>query len=206
MMDAMIRIARGEPDPSLLQSCRLAGWGAERYGRKEIIAAFQTAPDDLTDGHALVSGNHAVLISADAALFADTYGANIARLWRVGAGSARPRTPALAVPFDPDLSQLRTSVFFAPADHPDLSTDHHARLRNQLDALSTGARSGGRLFVLRAFSAGADLATLLAVYRHAQGGCPPRISYEILALIDGNFRRVTDSIDGAEAEPDRSGF
>ena len=165
----------------LLESARLAGLEGEAFGQEAIVAAFARARLDVcVDTDCLQTEGYLAVFDGTRAVLADLYAERLARLWCVGMPAvARTAPPPIAVPFDPDLAQMRGSVLFSRTDHPDLAEDHAihvaAVVGAQLAALDTRSRdteSGApqaapafrkRAFVRRAFSVGERTAVLCAV-------------------------------------------
>ena len=169
---ALRQLARGEhPKDALLHTARLEALGREHYGEEAILAGFRAAPLSFSDSATLIeSADYCVLVGGEAAIFAELAGGHIARLWRLGGGEPGAAERAISVAFDPDLSQTRGAVLFAPADHPALAGDAGERVlqaaRNaaeQADPALPALRT--RVFVVRAYGSAAQGAALFAVYR-----------------------------------------
>ncbi len=170
--EALRLLARGEhPGEVLLHTARLEALGSEHYGEEAILAQFRAAPLILSESAILLEApGFCALVDGPAALFAELAGTNIARLWRLGAGTPVPAERAVAVAFDPDLSQARGAVLFSPGDHPALAHDAAERVlqaarhaAQQIDLAQPALRT--RVFVIRAFGSAAHGAALFAVYR-----------------------------------------
>lgn len=173
-METVRRISSGERPGrgALPQSCRLEAFGAEAYGEEAIVACFGRAPLIIDSGADLVrSANHfAVFVGSEVALLGDLCGEAVTRMWRLGPGDPLADEPAIAVAFDPDLTQARGDIHFAAEGFRDLAPTaaaHVAAIGRDLelcaDAKPRPFRT--RTFVVRAFSAGADGAALFAVHR-----------------------------------------
>ena len=169
---ALRRLARGErPGDALLHTARLEALGSEHYGEEAILVSFRAAPLALTESATLLeTPGFCALVDGQAALFAELADDNIVRLWRLSDGTPTAAERAVAVAFDPDLSQSRGTVLFSPGDHPALASDAAERVlqaaRNaaeQRDAALPALRT--RVFVVRAFGSATQGAALFAVYR-----------------------------------------
>jgi hypothetical protein len=165
-------VARGERPPAsgLLESCRFDWGGSETIGEEAILEAMAAQPlAGLAEARLIESPTGAALIGAGDALFADVYDGRIGRLWRVGMASGLVREPAVDVPFDPDLMQLRGDINFHAGDHTGLDTaqaDRVVAAAHELLALArTPPMHRARLFVTRVVADGGDLAVLAAVHR-----------------------------------------
>ena len=114
------------PDSGLLESARLSGLGAEVFGQEAIVAEFARVGRLLSDGAEYLQSEGGLLaLDGTRAIVADLYFQRLARLWWVGMPAIAATAPhSIAVPFDPDLAQVRGSVLFSPADHPDLTLLH----------------------------------------------------------------------------------
>jgi len=120
--EILAALMRGERVKGVLPTCRLEGFGTEAYGEEAIVAAFRCQPHSLGhDATVLRAIGHLAMFDGDIAIFADLHGDQIARLWRLGPGTAQPREPEVGVPFDPDLAQVRGDLFFRHEDHPALA-------------------------------------------------------------------------------------
>ena len=173
-LTALRKIAAGErPHGELLPPCRLEAFGVEVYGEEAIVQNFRRAPFEISASAEIIAAEgHIALFEAEHALFADLYGEDIARIWRLGPGVPAISERAIGVPFDPDLWQSRREVALRREDHPALSEDGAAAVEAIGRDLARKWQSGGgpgdyrvRPFLLRAFSAGARGAALFAVYR-----------------------------------------
>lgn len=188
--DTLIALAAGaRPDgDTLLGACRCEWQSEEIYGEEAIVEMFRIAPMAL-DGATVVETPMGLALFADrTALIADLYDGHIGRLWRLSTGDPAIREPAVSVAFDPDLSQSRLDVHFAPADHPELPPAFHERV---VDAGRRWVRSGGiggngpahrvRAFTLRAFADGDRAAVLFAVHRLG-GGAVREAAFDYVAM------------------------
>ena len=171
---ALRRIAAGErPHGELLPPCRLEAFGLVGYGEEAIVQSFRSAPLEISSSAEVVlAEGHIAVFDGEHALFADLYGEDIARIWRLGPGQPTMGEPAIGVPFDPDLWQSRRDVALRREDHPALSEDGAAAAEAIGRDLARKWQSGGdpcdyrvRPFLLRAFSAGERGAALFAIYR-----------------------------------------
>lgn len=164
---ALRQLARGEhPGEALLHTARLEALGAEYYGEEAILASFRADPLDLGAGAVLLEApGFCVVIDGQTALFAELTGDNIARLWRLGSGAPGAAEAAVAVAFDPDLSQSHGAVMFAPCDHPALAGDAAERVVAAATALTCDPALRTRVFVIRASGDSKQGAALYAVYR-----------------------------------------
>lgn len=172
------RIAAGHrPTGEILPSCRMEAGGAEIYSEEAIVEAFRAAPLLLGDeARALETDRHLAVFAGDTVLFADVYGANIARLWRLGPGEPFTQEPSIGVPFDPDLMQARGDLAIRGEDHPQLSAagaDGLAKVGRQLSRDWTPDQGPApyrvRAFLIRAFSKDDASAGLFALYRMGGG-------------------------------------
>jgi len=175
-MKTLRRVARGErPAHGLLHTARLSALGTEFYGEEAIVACFRGAPMALPDAAVSIEApGHVLLADGAQAIFADLAEGGIARLWRLGEGAPTVPERAVAVAFDPDLSQARGDVLMAASDHPALAADAVDRVVAAGQALVADARPGPtlrvRAFVVRAFGTAGEGAALFAVYRIAGPG------------------------------------
>lgn len=177
---ALTKIAAGErPDGELLPPCRLEAFGIEVYGEEAIVHSFRSAPLEISSSADVVlADGHIAIFDGEHALFADLYGEDIARIWRLGPGQPGLGEPAIGVPFDPDLWQARRDVALRREDHPALSANGAVAVevigRNLASNWQSGNGSGNyrvRPFLLRAFNATSTIsggergAALFAIYR-----------------------------------------
>ena len=171
---ALTRIAAGErPTGELLPPCRLDAFGVEVYGEEAIVHSFRSAPLAVSAyAEVVLAEGHIAVFDGEHALFADLYGEDIARIWRLGAGKPAISEPMIGVPFDPDLWQSRGDVAFRREDHPQLSEDGAIAVEAIGRELARKWQSGEGLsdyrvrpFTLRAFSDSERGAALFAVYR-----------------------------------------
>jgi hypothetical protein len=169
--------AGNRPHGEILPPCRMEAHGVEFHGEEAIVEAFRNAPLTLGgDAVSLETDRHVAIIGDEAALIADVYGSNIARLWRLGPGEPLSAEPALAVPFDADLMQSRGDSVFRLEDHPQLSLSGSAaleeagrRLARDWSPAEGQAPYRVRAFLIRAFSSGPASVGLFAVYRMSGG-------------------------------------
>ncbi|MES2898235.1 MAG: hypothetical protein V4723_00835 [Pseudomonadota bacterium] len=168
------KVAAGQrPDGELLPPCRLEAFGVESYGEEAIVQSFRSAPLAISSSAQVIAAEgHLALFDGEHALFADLYGEDIARIWRLGPGQPAVAEPAIGVPFDPDLWQARRDVAMRAEDHPALSVAGAGAVEEIGKDLARKWESGEgagdyrvRPFVLRAFSDGERGAALFAVYR-----------------------------------------
>ncbi len=173
-LKALRKIAAGQrPDGELLPPCRLEAFGVECYGEEAIVQSFRSAPLDVpTSAQVIAAEGHIAIFDGEHALFADLYGEDIARIWRLGPGQPAVAEPAIGVPFDPDLWQSRRDVALRAEDHPALSqagagaVDEIGRDLSRKWEPGSGAGSYRvRPFLLRAFSDGERGAALFAIYQ-----------------------------------------
>jgi hypothetical protein len=150
--------------------------GATFYSEEAIVEAFRNEPFSLEGAVTVESDRHAAIFVGNAAVVADVYGSNIARIWRLGMGEPGPPEPSLGVPFDPDLMQARGDLAFRIKDHPQLSKAGAAGLEKVGRALARDWSSDEgpapyrvRSFLVRAFSAQSTTVGLFAVYRMSGG-------------------------------------
>ncbi len=175
---ALSRIAAGErPHGELLPPCRLEAFGVEVYGEEAIVQSFRNAPLVISpSAEVVLAEGHIAVFDGEHAIFADLYGDDIARIWRLGVGQPAVGEPAIGVPFDPDLWQSRRDVAMRREDHPALSDEGAVaveaigrELARKWDSDSGPGDYRVRPFLLRAFSAGDSAgdrgAALFSVYR-----------------------------------------
>lgn len=199
LLPHLTALARGErpADDRLLGNCRMEWGGGEAYGEEAILESFRASP--------FAPGAHATLVETPmaaawigetSALIADLYDGRIGRLWRLGEGAAPEPEPAVAVAFDPDLQQARGELLWRAEDHPELARDMAAEVATAAAALARDTRTPmhrARVFVLRAFSAGATSAVLFAVHRLTGGAVRTSGFGHAVALIEtGGHRLVID--------------
>ena len=172
--DALRILARGNrPTDALLPPCRLEGLGTKAYGEEAVINHFRQMPiDGLEAAEQVVSRGHVALFAGDASLIADVHNERILRIWRLGSGEPGFAEPAIGVPFDTDLFQLRRDVALRSEDHPELDPDAFDPLQKIGYDLAHGWTHIDHLpswrtrpFLLRAFSEGKTGAGLFAVHR-----------------------------------------
>jgi hypothetical protein len=151
--------------------------GATFYSEEAIVEAFRHAPLPVGAGAVTVeSDRHAAIFDGDAAIIADVYGLNVARIWRLGPGEPLPSEPSLGVPFDPDLMQARGDLAFRLEDHPQLAAEGVSGLEQVGRALAREWSPGQgpapyrvRSFLIRAFSAPSATVGLFALYQMSGG-------------------------------------
>ena len=191
-------LASGErPSGGLLPpACTEAG-GGTAYGEEAIVAHFRAAPWAVGQAAAVVeAAGHLAIFDEDAALIADLHPGGVGRMWRLAGDGAVDAEPAIGVPFDPDIRQVRGDVAFRAADHPALAADAAPAVEAAAAALARGWDGVGRApfrartFVIRAFGDGMRAAALVAVHR--LGGDTVRtIGFTYAAvLIEGDDVRV----------------
>ncbi len=189
--DTLARIARGGRAQGLLHTCRLTTDAGEAYGIEAVAAHFRAAPltplDTVGDGGTLAG------IAADSILFADPYGRDIARIWRVGSAGPVAVEPRIDVAFDPDMAQARGDVFASPTDFPHIDTGTIDRIAATARAAIDSDRLGPpatrrRLFLLRVATANGRCAALFAHHALALG-----------ARTDAGFRFAALLLDGDDA-------
>lgn len=195
-----VQLAQGRQpaNDGLLGNCRMEWAGAEAYGEEAVLESFRINPLAPDDGLFVSTGAQAGWVGADSALIADVYDGHIGRLWRLGAGVAPPREPAVSVAFDPDLQQQRGGVNFHAGDHPELDASAIPFVIAAGEELVGGESLRGlhraRAFVLRAFSSVEGTIALYAVHR--LGGGDVRSSgfgFAVAAVApDGRSRIVLD--------------
>jgi hypothetical protein len=173
-IDTLRTILSGErPDGGVLQTCRLELDGAEAYGEEAILERLRVAPFAMGRNADWIAGErHVASAEGDCAVFADIYGDEVARIWCLRPGEPARPEPAVAVAFDPDLSQTRGDVSGQQSDHPDLQPGAFPHLieagrRLAYDSETPGYRA--RAFLIRAFSAGNRHVGLFAVHRLGPG-------------------------------------
>ena len=173
-LNALKGIAAGKrPHGELLPPCRLEAFGTEYHGEEAIVQSFRQAPLRVPpSAQVFAAEGHLAVFDNEVALFADLYGDDIARIWRLGPGEPAMSEPAIGVPFDPDLWQSRRDVALRREDHPALSDGGAAAveqigqdLARNWDAADGPGDYRVRPFLLRAFSDGDRGAALFAVYR-----------------------------------------
>ena len=172
VIDRLARLAAGARPAGdwLLGTCLLTAGGVEVVGEEAIVAHFRDYPLPLAEAATYRSPSGLALFAGDAALFADLYGDNVGRLWRIGAPPAL-RLRAVSVAFDPDLDQARGDLGFDPALFPELGDP---AARHVADAARALARSSPayrtRAFVLRAFADADTAVALVARYALTPAG------------------------------------
>ncbi|MES3020845.1 MAG: hypothetical protein V4857_04590 [Pseudomonadota bacterium] len=207
---ALRKIAAGErPHGELLPPCRLEAFGVEVYGEEAIVQSFRNAPLAIPASAQVVAAEgHIAVFEGEHALFADLYGEDIARVWRLGPGQPAPAEPAIGVPFDPDLWQARRDAALRREDHPALSEAGVAAVEEiGLDLARKWEAGGGpgdyrvRPFLLRAFSAGERGAALYAVYRLG----PSARRSAGFSLVAANFEVTGGKLSGYSVVRDQAG-
>lgn len=167
-------IAAGErPLGGLLHTTRLEAFGVVAYGEEAIVEQFACNPLALSEQSVVIDvPGHIAIFDAEAAIIADLYGGNVARLWRLGGGEPADTEAGISVSFDPDLTQASGDVLFAATDHPELATDavdfvqRAGRKLLQTRHEERGKRAyRARAFVVRAFGDATSGVVLFAVYR-----------------------------------------
>jgi len=175
-LTALSNIAAGKrPQGELLPACRLEAFGIELYGEEAIVQSFRQAPLAIPARAQVIRvPGHIAVFDGEHALFADLYGEDIARIWRLGPGLPAHAEPAVGVPFDPDLWQERRDLAWRREDHPQLSEAGadavHAigcKLARHWEPGNGAGDYRVRPFLLRAFDGQGDGqgAALFAVYR-----------------------------------------
>jgi hypothetical protein len=173
-VETLRALVAGEPIDRgrLLHGCIGEAFGTEVFGEHAIRELFARNLSPLSSTpHWIVGERHVAVFDADAkghqqALFVDVYGERIARLWRLGEGSADAMAePRLRVAIDPFLNQRRESVDFAAGDFPTLDPDAAQPMATALAQIVEGplgphASADRRVIALRAFSAGSLAASL----------------------------------------------
>lgn len=195
---ALLAQGRRPADDGLLGNCRLEWSGGEAYGEEAILESFRVAPLDLANG-VLVSGDDVFAwVGADSALVGDLYDGRIGRLWRVGSGETPIPEPAVAVAFDPDLSQQRGGLHIRREDHRALDAGSTSALVAAIGTAIEGEALAGlhraRAFVVRALSADGASAALCSVHRLGGGAVRDSgFSYAVVLVSpDGTSSTVHD--------------
>jgi hypothetical protein len=183
--EALGLLARGQPHPALLNTCRLEAFGTSFHGEEEVLHALRRHPVDCSSAQVLVGARQAALLTPHVALIADLYVGRIGRLWRVTAGRAEPRDAAVSVAFDPDLAQARGALFMRAADHelppaavPQVQVAAETILKRETKALRT------RLFLVRSFVTEEGGVALFARYQ-LEAGVALGFSYVAASLETG---------------------
>ena len=195
LRETFAKLGASGSSPQLLGNCKLEWAGAEIYGEEAIAEAFRAAPLTAEEGSLFVdSAQQAAWFSGESALIADLYDGRIARMWRIGPGDTPTTEPAVSVAFDPDLRQLRGSIYGRAVDHPLLTAAHFAAIHQAADQILAplpGTRQHrARAFLIRAFSSGDCGAALLAVHR-LSGGDVRSDGFSFAAVaIEGDRRRI----------------
>jgi hypothetical protein len=160
------------PASGLLHTARLEAFGVEAYGDEAILESFRREPFAFSKNANVIQAlGHIAICDESIALFADLYGDNIARIWRLGDGQAAVCEPGVSVAFDPDLAQARSEVFFKASDHPLLAPECvDAVIASGQRVLSTIPAYRARAFAIRAFGTPPSFAALFAVYRLSGDG------------------------------------
>ena len=183
-------LAAGRMPPNVVPAVRLEGFGTETYAREPVAALLARHPEGFDDA-LIVGGRSAACLASQtpdgSALFADLHDGNIVRLWRLGgtvaAIVARQR---VAVAADDDLSQLRSPVFFDAADHRELiEPDAIVAAATAAATLDFGLGAPPlrtRVFVRRAFTAGAASAALFGLSVLANGARRQPLAFNVAAL------------------------
>jgi len=199
-ISALRALAAGRPlADSILGACRLESGCVDAFGSEAVGDAFRRAPiDNVEVGDALSCKTCAVVMTRDAAVFADVYESRLGRLWRIGQGATDLGEPAIAVAFDTDLHQTRADVFLAAADHPALSLDCEQRVREAGLALlddSAFPNFRARAFVIRAFGDDASGAALFAIHALAEEPVRrPSLTHAVAMWQNGKLRSVRDPV------------
>jgi hypothetical protein len=195
--------AGARPVSGLLHTARLEAFGVEAYGEEAILESLRRKPMQASAGATVIKApGHLAICDKDTALFADLYGENIARIWRLGDGRPVAAEPGVSVAFDPDLSQVRGDVFFNRSDHPELAEDCvDAAMASGHRVLIDVAAYRARAFAIRAFGTARSFAVLFAVYRLSGDGM--RTSGFSMAAAVGDLngvRCITDAVGQAAVE------
>lgn len=198
--NALVGLGAGKSGQErLLDAVWTEGWGIRVFGRTESAGLLARYACD-SNAPALIyeTPRAAVATDGETALFADLVDGGIVRLWRVGAGSA-PSRPRLAVPFDPDMSQIGGAPAFAASDHLELEPDRadrllaalseivevgHPMLTDTLSRVGRGAVVRRRIAVMRAFETGTTTLALLRVHLFPLGEIAPPVAVNAVARID----------------------
>ncbi|WP_185965066.1 hypothetical protein [Glacieibacterium frigidum] len=191
---ALGALVGGARDALVLGACRLESGGVDAFGSEAVIDAFRRAPLSLDGATLIESARGAALLTESEAVFADLYGDQIGRLWRVGQADPGTPEPAVAVAFDPDLAQARASVLFAASDHPGLAPDGVPRVEAaSRSIIDDPAQFRARAFVVRAFGDAQSGAALYAVHGLAAGVVrTPSLIMAAACWKDEVFRIVRD--------------
>jgi hypothetical protein len=189
-LDTLQQLAAGKrPVSGLLHTARLEAMGVEAYGEEAIVESFRRAPMLISDpAKVVIAPGNLAIFDKHQALFADCYGDNISRVWRLGKGDPIESERGVSVVFDVDLAQMRGDVFVAASDHPTLTPDALTAVISAGQALARdddpsddrGSAYRSRAFVVRAFGTAAEGAALFAVYR--LGGIPTAARWSGFAM------------------------
>lgn len=180
----------------ILGTCRLESGNVDAFGVEAVTGAFRRAPMIDADNCAVVAASgHLALFNESQAIVADLFGENVGRLWRIGQPEPGVPEPAVGVPFDPDLQQIRADVFVSASEHPALDPEALGRVSALGRALAedTGSHGGAfraRAFALRAFGDAAQGCALFAI--HALAGQPVRTPSLAFAAVrwDGESSQI----------------
>lgn len=168
----------------ILGACRLESGNVESFGVEAVIGAFRRSPVKDVENCAVVAApGHLALFNGSEAVVADLFGKNVGRLWRIGQPEPGVPEPAVGVPFDTDLQQIRANVFFSAHEHPALDPAAVGRvaalgraLTEDPDPHQNAFRA--RAFALRAFGDAAQGCALFAIQAlAAQPIRTPRLAF-----------------------------
>lgn len=202
----------------LQNTCRFEGFGIEILGGKSIADAFRLEPFVIDKKAHVVAQPHTIAVldantrGEPVCFFADTFGDQIARLWRVGpaptAAIVSASVPAVSVPFDPRMSQVASCVAFNASDHPELGAAAAMHIDNVVDELCAvpdepeqGKSARRTAFVMRAVSHGQTCAVLLQMHELTTGAI--RHSCFRLAAVFFRFagQQIVHSVTCVDAAP-----
>ena len=171
----------------ILGTCRLESGNVDAFGTEAVTGAFRRAQMDNSGNCAMVAApGHLALFNETEAVVADLFGEYVGRLWRIGQPEPGVPEPAVGVPFDTDLQQIRADVFVSASDHPALDPQAIGRVVALGRALTEDKNSDdaafrNRVFALRAFGDTSQGCALFAV--HALAAQPVRTPRLTMAAV-----------------------
>jgi len=152
------------PVESVLQTCRLEGFGGELYGREEVCEALRYAALDSKAAESVVHPEFEALIGDDWAVCGDVFQGRLGRVWVLSGGAPTlPPRPRVDTPSEPDLAQARWSARFDPDDHPGMPAAAAAALAVALTQWPDSGLRRLRPLVIRASHLGGETLALVRI-------------------------------------------